>query len=294
MAQPIPLSRPDLTQKEIDAVTDVLHGNTLSIGPRLEAFEQRCAKLTGRRHAIGVSSGTSGLHCCMLAAGIDSGDEVITTPFSFVASTNCILYVGARPVFVDIDPKTLNMDVDRVAEKITPNTKAIVGVEAFGHPGGMVELEQLAQQHELMFIEDSCEGFGGHVVTPNGERAIGSFGRAGVFGFYPNKQITTGEGGMIVTDDDNFAAACRALRNQGREDLVESGALGPPERRVEFTEAVIPPESFVRESRRTLAPLVAQRPTRRGERVVVGDDHATLAGRDLLVRIKAENRGATE
>jgi perosamine synthetase len=221
MSQPsIPLSRPDITQKEIDAVTDVMHGYTLSIGPRVEGFEQRCARITGRRHGIAVSSGTAGLHCAMIAAGVGPEHEVITTPFSFVASTNCFLYEGAKPVFVDIDPKTLNMDVGKVAEKITPRTKAIVGVEAFGHPGGMVELEQLAQQHELMFIEDSCEGFGGHVRTPNGERSIGSFGRASVFGFYPNKQITTGEGGMIVTDDDNFAATCRALRNQGREGMA--------------------------------------------------------------------------
>jgi perosamine synthetase len=220
MAQPIPLSRPDITQKEIDAVTDVMHGYTLSIGPRVEGFEQRCARVTGRRHGIAVSSGTAGLHCTMIAAGVGPEHEVITTPFSFVASTNCFLYEGAKPVFVDIDPKTLNMDVGKVAERINPKTKAIVGVEAFGHPGGMVELEQLAQQHELMFIEDSCEGFGGHVRTPNGERAIGSFGRASVFGFYPNKQITTGEGGMIVTDDDVFAATCRALRNQGREGMA--------------------------------------------------------------------------
>jgi perosamine synthetase len=120
---------------------------------------------------------------------------------------------------VDIDPKTLNIDTDKVAAAVTPSTKAIVAVEAFGHPGGMVELEQIAQQHELVLIEDACEGFGGHVTTPKGDRAIGSFGRAGVFGFYPNKQITTGEGGMIVTDDDAFAAVCRSLRNQGRDGM---------------------------------------------------------------------------
>jgi perosamine synthetase len=215
----IPLSRPDLSQKEIDAVVDVMHGYTLSIGPRAEQFERMCAKVAGRRHGIAVSSGTAGLHCAMIAAGVGTGHEVITTPFSFVASTNCFLYEGATPVFVDIDPKTLNMDVDKVAAKITPKTKAIVGVEAFGHPGGMAELEQLAQQNELILIEDSCEGFGGHLKTKSGDRAIGSFGRAGVFGFYPNKQITTGEGGMIVTDDDNFAATCKALRNQGREGM---------------------------------------------------------------------------
>ncbi|HEV2294264.1 MAG TPA: DegT/DnrJ/EryC1/StrS family aminotransferase [Tepidisphaeraceae bacterium] len=216
MPPPIPLSRPDITQKEIDAVVDVLHSSTLSIGPKIEQFERLCAQVAGRRHAVGVSSGTAGLHCAMIAAGVDAGDEVITTPFSFVASTNAALFVNAKPVFVDIDPRALNIDVDKVSAAITPKTKAIVAVEVFGHPGGMVELEQLAQQHELVLIEDACEGFGGQF----GERRIGSFGRAGVFAFYPNKQITTGEGGMIVTDDDTFAAACRALRNQGRQGMA--------------------------------------------------------------------------
>jgi perosamine synthetase len=219
MPIPIPLSQPDITQLEVEAVIDVLHSGTLSIGPRIEQFETACAKIAGRRHGVAVSSGTAGLHCAMVAAGVGPGHEVITTPFSFVASANCILYVGAKPVFVDIDPKTLNMDVSKVAAAITPRTKAIVAVECFGHPGGMIELEQLAQQHELPLIEDACEGFGGHVATAAGERAIGSFGRAGVFGFYPNKQITTGEGGMIVTDDERLADTCRALRNQGREGM---------------------------------------------------------------------------
>lgn len=216
----IPLSQPDITQREIDAVVDVMQSNTLSIGPRLVEFENKVALLANRRHAIGVSSGTAGLHACMIAAGIGPGDEVITTPFSFVASANCILYVGAKPVFVDIDTKTLNIDINRVESAITERTKAIVAVETFGHPGGMVELEQIAQRNELIFIEDCCEGFGGRVVTSTGERPIGSFGRAGVFAFYPNKQITTGEGGMIVTDDDRFADVCRALRNQGREGMA--------------------------------------------------------------------------
>jgi perosamine synthetase len=212
----IPLSRPDITQLEIDAVVDVLHTPTLSIGPKLVEFEKACAQVSGRRHGIGVSSGTAGLHCAMLAAGINPGDEIITTPFSFVASANCILFVDAKPVFVDIDPKTLNMDVERATAAITPRTRGIVAVETFGHPGGMLELETLARQHELVLIEDACEGFGGRF----GKRAIGSFGRGSVFGFYPNKQITTGEGGMIVTDDDAFAASCRALRNQGREGMA--------------------------------------------------------------------------
>jgi perosamine synthetase len=213
----IPLSQPDITRTEIDAVLDVLHTSTLTMGSKLDHFEGVCARLAGRRHGVGVSSGTGALHLALLAAGGGEGAEVITTPFSFVASTNCILYVGAKPVFADIDPMTLNLDVAKVEAVITSQTKAIVAVEAFGHPGGMVELEQLAQRHELILIDDACEGFGGHVATQSGPRPIGSFGRAGVFSFYPNKQITTGEGGMIVTDDDTFAGACRALRNQGRE-----------------------------------------------------------------------------
>jgi perosamine synthetase len=211
----IPLSQPDITQQEIDAVLDVLHSGVLTRGPKVEELEQLIAKVSGRRFAVAVSSGTAGLHCAMVAAGVKPGDEDITTPFSFVASANAALFVGAKPVFVDIDPQTLNMDVDKVAAVVTPKTKAIVAVEVFGHPGGMIELEQLAQRHELMLIEDACEGLGGY----NGERPIGSFGRAGIFSFFANKQITCGEGGMIVTDDDTFAATCMALRSQGRQTL---------------------------------------------------------------------------
>lgn len=215
MPEPIPLSSPDITQREIDAVVDVLHTPTLSIGPKVEQFERHAATISGRRQAIAVSSGTAGLHCVMLAGGVGPGDEVLTTPFSFVASANCILYVGATPRFVDIDPRSLNLDPDKLEAAISHKTKAIVAVETFGHPGGMVEVEQIARRHELLLIEDSCEGFGGQI----GERRIGSFGRASVFGFYPNKQITTGEGGMIVTDDERIANICRSLRNQGRDGM---------------------------------------------------------------------------
>ena len=219
---PIPLSKPDIGPAEIDAVTEVLQSGTLSIGPRLEEFERKLATLAHRRHAVGVSSGTAGLHCAMIAAGVGPGDEVLTTPFSFVASANCILFVGATPVFVDIEPQTLNVDVDKLAAKINDRTKAVVAVETFGHPGGMIELEGVCRRHELTMIEDCCEGLGGHANGRAGDpksRAVGSFGRAGVFAFYPNKQITTGEGGMIVTDDDSFADLCRSLRNQGRDGM---------------------------------------------------------------------------
>jgi perosamine synthetase len=211
----IPLSAPDITDTDIQAVVDVLHSPTLSIGPRVEEFEEACAKVAGRRFGIAVSSGTAGLHCCMLAAGIQPGDEVITTPFSFVASANCILFVDATPVFVDIDPKTYNLDTALLRKAITPRTKAVVAVETFGHPGGMEQQEAIAKEHDLTLIEDCCEAFGGGA----GKRTIGSFGKAGVFAFYPNKQITTGEGGMIVTDDPEFARVCRSLRNQGRDGM---------------------------------------------------------------------------
>ena len=257
----IPLSQPDITQREIDAVADVMRSGTLSIGPKIEEFEAAVAKIAGRSHAVGVNSGTSGLHCAMVAANIKAGDEVLTTPFSFVASANCILFVDAKPKFVDIDVKTMNIDLDKLEAAITPNTKAIVAVETFGHPGGMLEIEQLARRNELTLIEDCCEGFGGY-LTQNGApagsmatsraaggpiaptsprvRPIGSFGRAGVFAFYPNKQITTGEGGMIVTDDERFASTCRALRNQGREGMawLAHGRLGYNYRLTEIAAAI--------------------------------------------------------
>lgn len=222
----IPLSRPDLTEREIQAVVEVLRSDRLSIGPRQARFEEMVAERAGRRHGIAVSSGTAGLHLVMVALGLGPGDEVITTPFSFVASTNCILYVGAKPVFVDIDPRSLNLDPAKVEAAITEKTKAILAVDVFGNLANMERLEQIANRHEIPLIEDACEALGGQL---NG-RPAGSFGRAAVFAFYPNKQITTGEGGVIVTDDDRLAELCRSLRNQGRP--VESAAdEGPVSRR---------------------------------------------------------------
>ena len=212
----IPLSQPDITQLEIDAVTAVLKSDRLSLGPRQDLFEQLVAERAGRRHGVAVSSGTAGLHLALIALGIGPGDEVITTPFSFVASANCILMVGATPRFVDIDPKSLNLDPSRIEAAITPKTKAIVAVEVFGCPTHMHEIETIARRHELPLIEDCCEALGGYGSHHHHRRAVGGFGRVGVFAFYPNKQITTGEGGMIVTDDDRLADVCRSLRNQGR------------------------------------------------------------------------------
>ncbi len=220
MERELPLSKPDITQAEIDAVVDVMKSGRLSIGPRQDRFEEVVAERAGQRHGVAVSSGTAGLHLVLAALGVGPGDEVITTPFSFVASANCILYVGATPVFVDIDPVSLNMDPAGLEGAITSKTKAIVAVEVFGNPQHMDRIAQIAGAHEVPLIEDACEGLGGVYRG----RPIGSFGRAAVFGFYPNKQITTGEGGMIVTDDDRLAELCRSMRNQGRgSGAMEAG-----------------------------------------------------------------------
>ena len=217
----IPLSQPDITDREIDAVVATLRSGRLSIGPEQESFEHAVARASGRTEGVAVSSGTAGLHAVLLALGVGPGDEVVTTPFSFIASANCILMAGATPVFVDICPKSLNMDPARTEAAITPKTKAIIAVEVFGNTTHMLELERIAQRHEVALIEDCCEALGGLAA---GGRRVGSFGRAGVFGFYPNKQITTGEGGMIVTDDHALADRCRSLRNQGRATNAHTGA----------------------------------------------------------------------
>jgi perosamine synthetase len=209
----IPLSSPDITEAEIRAVTEVMRTRYLTVGPKVLEFEQAFCHYLRVEHAIAVSSGTAGLHCSLLALGIGPGDEVITTPFSFIASANSILMVGAQPVFVDIDPRTLNMDPKKLEAAITPRTRAIMAVEAFGNPAGFDDFLAIAQRHELPMIEDSCEGLG----SSHRQRQVGTYGRIGVFAFYPNKQITTGEGGMIVTNDNTLANLCRAYRNQGRD-----------------------------------------------------------------------------
>ncbi len=208
----IHLSRPDITAKEIEAVCEVLRGPDLSLGPKLTEFEKAFTDYTGSKRAVAVNSGTSGLFLSMLALGIAPGDEVITTPFTFIASASSIMMAGAKPVFVDIDPENLNIDTAKIEARITDRTKAILPVEVFGNPAGLDKVSEIAQKHNLFVIEDSCEALGSEL---NGKKA-GTFGSMSVFGFYPNKQITTGEGGMILTDNDSLADMCVSLRNQGR------------------------------------------------------------------------------
>lgn len=222
MTHSIPLARPNITQAEIDAVTAVLRTPQLSMGPKVAEFESAFAKYCGTSEAVACSNGTIGLHMLVRAMGIGPGDEVVTTPFSFIASSNCVLMENAKPVFVDIDPTTWNIDARRIENAITPRTKALLPVDVFGQPADMDAISAIARKHRLRVIEDSCEALGSRYKG----RMAGSFGDAGVFGFYPNKQLTTGEGGMIVTNDSQLAAMCRSLRNQGRD--VHGGWLAHP------------------------------------------------------------------
>jgi perosamine synthetase len=221
----IPLARPDITEREIEAVVNVLRSPYLSLGPKLEEFEQRLAEYVGVKYAVVVNSGTSALHLIIKALKIGDNDEVITTPFSFVASANCILFERATPVFVDIDPLTLNIDPHLIDAQITDRTKAILAVDVFGHPAEWDRLRKIAGEYDLRLIEDAAEALGGEY---KGKKA-GSLADGAIFGFYPNKQITTGEGGAILTDDEEMVELCRSLRNQGRsskDGWLEHSRLG--------------------------------------------------------------------
>jgi perosamine synthetase len=225
------LSRPDITDLERERVLEVLRTPDLSLGPRLGEFEAKLAAYVGSKHAVAVNSGTSGLHLCVRALGLGEGDEVITTPFSFVASANCLLFERVKPVFVDIEESSCNIDTDKVESLIKRRRKSgkgkklkgILPVHVFGRPCDMPKILDLARRDELSVIEDACEAIGAELQVPGPRGQAGSWKKAGTFGdcsvfaFYPNKQMTTGEGGMIVTDDKKLADLCRSLRNQGRE-----------------------------------------------------------------------------
>lgn len=213
----VPLSHPQITEDDIARVVSVLRSGRLSMGPMVEAFEEACARVAGRSYAVAVNSGTSALHLAVRALGLGPGDEVITTPFSFVASSNVLLFEGANPVFADIDPDSLNLDPARVEEAVTSRTRAILAVDVFGTPADHPRLLQIAKRYGLHYIEDSCEALGSII---DGKPA-GSFGDAAAFAFYPNKQITTGEGGVLLTDDPGIADLARSMRNQGRGESGE-------------------------------------------------------------------------
>jgi len=210
----VPLAQPSLGGRERELVEQVLTSGVLALGSFAETFGDQVARLAGRRFGVACSSGTAGLHMAVRALGISRGDEVITTPFSFIASANCLVYEGARPRFVDIEEETLGLDPDLVGDVRGPRVKGILPVHVFGRPCQINELAAIADARDWRLIEDACEALG----SSSSGRPMGSFGDASVFAFYPNKQITTGEGGVVVTDDPVLAALFRSLRNQGRDD----------------------------------------------------------------------------
>jgi perosamine synthetase len=222
MSTPIPLARPLLGEAEEQAVLDVLRSGQLSLGPRLPEFEERFASRLGVAHASAVSSGTAGLHLALRAVGVSDGDEVITSPFSFVASANAILYERARPVFADIDRRTLTLDPAAALAAITPRTRAILPVHIFGWPAELAALEASG----LAIVEDACEALG---ATHADGTPVGASGHPAVFAFYPNKQMTTGEGGMVTLADGALKERIDSERNQGRApnmDWLDHDRLG--------------------------------------------------------------------
>ena len=237
MSQRVPMSAPDIEPSDVAAVESVLSTRHLSMGPRIDEFERQFRAYVGTSHAVGVNSGTSGLHLAILAAGVGQGDLVITTPFSFISSANCILYERGIPVFVDIYPQTLNLDpalaaqaaedlarraaaarrwLPRALDPALPvgRLKAILPVDVFGQPADYGPITEMAKRHGLVIVEDACEAIGAEYRG----RKAGTLGDVAVFAFYPNKQMTTGEGGILVTDRDDWAALFRSLRNQGRDE----------------------------------------------------------------------------
>jgi perosamine synthetase len=221
----INLSAPWIDERDEELVLEVLRSGWLSLGPTGPRFERMLAEAVGAPFCAAVSSGTAGLHLCTHIAGVGTDDEVITSPYSFVASANCAIYEGATPVFADIDPHTYNLDPAAVAAAITPRTKAIVAVDIFGYPAEYDELLSLCEQHGLTLIEDSCEALGASYKG----KPLGSHGHLAVWAFYPNKQMTTGEGGAVTTGDERQHELLVSLRNQGRLETsswLQHGRLG--------------------------------------------------------------------
>jgi perosamine synthetase len=226
VAARVPLAKPLLGEAEERAVIETLRTGVLSLGPRLERFEREFALRVGARFASAVSSGTAGLHLALRAAGVEDGDEVLTSPFSFVASANVALYERARPVFADIDPVTLNLDPEAAEAALSSRTRALLPVHVFGYPADMEAFERIAARHGLAIVEDACEALG---ATCGDGVQVGGRGHPAVFGFYANKQLTTGEGGMVTLDDPGLKERIDSERNQGRApdmDWLDHDRLG--------------------------------------------------------------------
>ncbi|MFA6569610.1 MAG: DegT/DnrJ/EryC1/StrS family aminotransferase [Bacteroidota bacterium] len=210
----IPVARPFLDDRDKKGVMEVLESGQLSLGSKYIEFEKKISQYVGCKYACAVSNGTCGLHLAVRAVGLKEGDEVITSPFSFISSSNCLIYEKVKPVFVDIENATCNIDHERIEKAITAKTRAILVVHIFGQPANMSEILKIAKKHKLRIIEDACESLGSRYKN----KMSGTFGDIGVYAFYPNKQMTTGEGGMIVTNSKNIVRLCSSMRNQGRDE----------------------------------------------------------------------------
>jgi dTDP-4-amino-4,6-dideoxygalactose transaminase len=217
----IPIARPQMGDDEKSRVWDAMASGSLAQGPRVREFEDAFAAFVGAGHAVATSSGTTALHLALLGYGIGSGDEVITVPFTFIASANSILYTGAHPVFVDIDERDFTMDVTQVEAAITPRTKAIMPVSLYGQPADMPAIAEIAERHGLAVVEDACQAHGAAI----GDRRSGTWG-AGTFSFYPTKNMTTGEGGMLTTHDAQLADRVRLLREHGMKVRYHHDVVG--------------------------------------------------------------------
>jgi len=230
----IPIAAPQIGDEERNAVLAVLDSGQLAQGPVVEEFEREFARWCGVPFAVAVNSGTAALHLLMLAHGIGRGDEVITTPFTFIASANAILYTGARPVFVDVESETFNLDPGRIEAAITPMTKAILGVDLYGHPADVGELKAIAERHGILFLEDACQA---HGATVDGVKT-GALGADATFSFYPTKNMTTGEGGMVSTADPEVARRIRLLRQHGADTRYVHDIVGYNFRMTEIAAAI--------------------------------------------------------
>ena len=221
----IPYGRQTIEEDDIQAVVDVLRSDYLTTGPKIAEFEKMVADYVGAKYAVAISNGTSALHAACFAAGIQPGDEVITTPLTFAASANCVLYCGGTPVFADVDPKTYNIDPEDIRRKITDKTKAIIAVHLAGQPCDMDEIHKIAKEHDLLVIEDGAHALGS---VYKGKK-VGTLSDMTTFSFHPVKPITTGEGGMIVTDNEQFYQKMMLFRSHGitREENLMTRNDGP-------------------------------------------------------------------
>ena len=218
----IPIAKPFIGAEEMEAVASVLASGIIAEGPKVREFEEEFADYVGVQHAVAVSSGTSALHIALLACGVGDGDEVILPSFTFIASANTVLFCNAKPVFVDVEEDSFNIDPDGIREAVTDRTKAIMPIHLYGHPANMKEIEEIAGEHELKVVEDACQAHGAKV----GGDKVGSLGDAGCFSFYPTKNMTSSEGGMITTDDDGVDAVVRSLRQHGMKNRYYHDRIG--------------------------------------------------------------------